>query len=293
MRVCLIAAFVMLGAPASLDTVQEGNTLEFRSGDRTVLRYRFAGTPYKPYADVLTTPSGLQVLLDGPEDHLHHHGLMFAVRLNGTNFWEEGSAPGRQTQTALETLSGGFRQHLAWAPESGEPISTEVRTVRVHALPDNPVTLLSWNTHLSALGIGEVELTGAHYHGLGLRFVRDMDVTGTVLTPSDDPGELVRGSELLRRGAWCAYQDHIDEQPVTVAMFDHPSNPRAATWFNMTEPFAYMSATLNSHRVSLEFRDLYLRYGVAVWDGHVSKETIEQVYQQWLALGNDGGNGNG
>ena len=31
---------------------------------------------------------------DAPSDHLHHHGLMFAVQVNEVNFWEERGTPG-------------------------------------------------------------------------------------------------------------------------------------------------------------------------------------------------------
>jgi hypothetical protein len=56
----------------------------------------------------------------------------------------------------------------------------------------------------------------------------------------------------------------------------------------MYDPFAYMSATLNLHREPLEVtqsQPLVLTYGVALWDGHVSKDEIEKAYQHWLSLG--------
>ena len=53
-------------------------------------------------ADVnqLFSPAGVEVLRDAPPDHLHHHGLMYGVTVNGVNYWEEvgpnfGSQQGR------------------------------------------------------------------------------------------------------------------------------------------------------------------------------------------------------
>ena len=43
----------------------------------------------KPYADQLFSPAGVQVLRDSPLDHKHHHGLMYALAVDGVNFWEE------------------------------------------------------------------------------------------------------------------------------------------------------------------------------------------------------------
>src|SRR5690606_22625381 len=77
--------------------------------------YRWAGVPFKPYVRELTTPSGTNVIRDAPADHLHHHGLMFAVTVDGVNFWEEAASSGVQRHpdpprlvevgTVLETLT--------------------------------------------------------------------------------------------------------------------------------------------------------------------------------------------
>jgi serine protease Do len=68
-------------------------------------------------------------------------------------------------------------------------------------------------------------------------------------------------------------------------MFDHPQNPRhPATFFTMTKPFAYLSATLNLHKEPLKVvsdKPLVLRYAVAVWDGKVETEQIDKCYRQW------------
>ena len=33
--------------------------------------------------------TGENLLRDAPHDHLHHHALMYGIRVNGVNFWEE------------------------------------------------------------------------------------------------------------------------------------------------------------------------------------------------------------
>ena len=75
---------------------------------------------------------------------------------------------------------------------------------------------------------------------------------------------------------------------VTVAMFDHPTNPRSpAGMFTMLKPFAYISATPNVWKEPLVIKagqTVTLRYGVALWDGRIDKPTIERTYQQWLKL---------
>ena len=74
---------------SDLRVKQESSTVSVSGGDRPVLRYRYDRVPMKPYVDQLFTPGGVQVLRDSPHDHKHHHGLMFAVAVDGVDFWAE------------------------------------------------------------------------------------------------------------------------------------------------------------------------------------------------------------
>ena len=78
-----------------------------------VMTYRFAGAP-KPYVKELFTPAGVQVLLDSPADHIHHRGLMFAVAIDGVNFWEESTTSGRQVSQVAQP----------WPVEGKQPACT-------------------------------------------------------------------------------------------------------------------------------------------------------------------------
>ena len=62
----------------------DATEITLKQGERTVFHYRYTDVPFKPYVRALYSPAGVNVLQDAPTDHLHHHGLMFAVeRLNG------------------------------------------------------------------------------------------------------------------------------------------------------------------------------------------------------------------
>jgi len=129
-------------------------------------------------------------------------------------------------------------------------------------------------------------LTGEHYFGLGLRFVESMDRGGRFLNAEGSAGESVRGSERLTPAKWCAYTATADGHPVTVAVFDHPSNPRhPARMFTMTPPFAYIAATLNLWKEPMTLKAgevLELIYGIALWDGELQPAEIERVYRLWV-----------
>ncbi len=269
----------------------------FHQGQR-VFRYRIAPNPYKGYVDYLVTPSGRNLLRDAPADHVHHHGLMFAVRADDVNFWEERDEPGAQVnqghvrQSAAqrgERVTARFGHRLHWlAPDDEAPILVEERdlALRTAANEDEP-TLLTWR---SSFTVGEgreaIEISGAHYHGLGARFLAEMDEDGAFVTPSGEP-EHVRGSEYLVRAPWQAYQSQAEGAPVTFAMFCHPNNYRhPAWWFQMDDPFAYLSATMYVHEEPFELtagEEPLLTYGVALWDGHLGAAEIQAAYDQWLA----------
>jgi len=273
------------------------NTVSVYSDERVLLRYRYRDVPYKPCVDRLFSPGGINVLRDAPADHLHHHALMFAVAVDGVNFWEEQQAPGRQvhrcfTNTRIDKRIdiplAGFTEQLDWVnPRNQELLLKEYRTIEVCQLNDFKATLLSWQSSFAVpSGKGAATLTGSHYFGLGMRFLKSMDTGGQFRNAEGKSGDVVRGDERLMRARWCAYTAGANGKPVTIVMFGHPNNLRHPTqWFTMTKPFAYLSATLNLHREPLKVtsdKPLILRYAVAVWDNRVENEQIEKVYNWWV-----------
>jgi hypothetical protein len=259
-----------------------------------LLVYARTDVPFKPYVKELRSPGGANVLRDNVPDHLHHHGLMFAVRAADVNFWEETPACGTQRSDRLSLLNSGFVDHLSWRTSGGpETVLLETRRIQVERAPLPNVTLVTWRTTLALprRARAPVMLTGTHYHGLGMRFQQAMD-GGAFETAGDDVGTVFRGEERLRAGQWCAYRADLDGRPVTVAMFDHPCNPRPATWFTMPRPFAYLAATLRLHETTLDVRPrsrLDLRYGVAVCDGNMGGARLDELRHVWLARSGKGG----
>ncbi len=276
-----------------------------RQTGNVLMNYRFAGVPFKPYAVELYSPAGVNILRDAPPDHKHHHGLMYAITVDDVNFWEEHKAPGRQSHAGLPRIAvkvvdgmswAVFDEALRWkAPAGDEVLLNETRTLAVPGclvpafagMTGCGATVVVWESRFTLPeGKRSATLTGSHYHGLGLRFVESMDGTGEFMNSADDAGEVVRGTERLIPARWCSYTAPVDGKPVTVAMFGHPDNPRDPTlWFTMTKPFAYLSATLNLWREPLKVasdKPLVLRYAVAVWDGSVSRDRIEALWDHWL-----------
>jgi len=281
----------------SLTIAIDEDFLTVLDGKAEVMRYRYGDVPYKPYVQALCTPGGMNVLRDAPHDHLHHHALMYAIKVDGVNFWEEQQSPGRQKHVRFvdpkivkseNQRKAVFTEQLAWEdPKTKKVLLLEERTIEVMREKEYEATVLNWQvTFMLPKGKGSATLTGSHYHGLGMRFLESMDTGGKFFNADDKKGELVRGTEQLTRSDWCTYTATANGKPVTVAMFDHPQNVRhPAWWFTMTKPFAYLSATLNMHREPLQVvseKPLVLNYSVVLWDGAVTKERIQTMYEWWV-----------
>lgn len=298
--VFLLIAFVVCGGAVAEEEAArmeiDSSRIQIEKGDRAILRYRFGDVGFKPYVEELFTPAGRNILRDAPSDHLHHHALMFAWKVDGVNFWEEQTAPGIQEHLKVETFTNGdseseevgLVQHLRWlTPDRETVLLEERRTLVAHLASAASHTLLTWATEFTLPeGKTSAEITGAHYHGLGMRFLESMDKEGVFRNADGAAGEVVRGEERLARSRWCAYTAKADGEPVTAAMFDHPQNPRnPAWWFTMQTPFAYLSATLNLHREPMHLKageTLRLRYGVAVWDGEADEAALEEAWRDWV-----------
>jgi hypothetical protein len=275
----------------------EGTSVLFRQGDQLLAEYRYADVRFKPYIKQLFSPQQVNVLLDSPYDHKHHHGLMFAIAVNGVGFWAEEADNGRQVHRSFKTRAAGrdgmdgvaMVENLDWVDTGNGVVAREERTLEASAAQDIDATLLTWRTKLSAADKDKpLALKGDHYYGLGMRFVRAMDKGGRFIFPEGVTfGVLVRGDEHVTPANWCAYTARTEGKDVTAAMFDCPSNPRPAHWFTMTKGFAYMSATLNLWKEPMTLepgKSLDLCYGVAVWDGKIEPEKIVRLYQRWLEL---------
>ena len=292
-------------AENSMSITTGENSVSINTGSKLLLRYPFRNVPFKPYVQQLFSPAGVNILRDAPVDHLHHHALMYAIKVDGVNFWEETPTAGKQIHKSFtdvktdaktdvendkrfEMRNAGFTELIDWITSKKELLLREHRTIDVCQGTDLGATLLTWQFKFELPeGTESATLTGSHYHGLGVRFIKSMDLTGTHLNADGKPGTVFRGDERLLRSKWCAYTANADGKPVTVAMFDHPQNPRhPATFFTMTKPFAYLSATLNLHKEPLKVvsdKPLVLRYALAVLDGKVENERIDELYQHWTS----------
>ena len=87
----LIVALMAIGSAA--ETPPQA---PMRAADGTVVAmWQKTPNPNKPYIAQLFAPGvkSVPLLDDSPADHFHHHGLMFALNVNDTDFWADPATP--------------------------------------------------------------------------------------------------------------------------------------------------------------------------------------------------------
>jgi hypothetical protein len=266
--------------------------------------YSLAPQKFKPYVKELSTIAGDNILRDSPHDHLHHHALMYAIKVNDINFWEEvpGCGVEKPIQTAAPELGTNaqgrpqaiIRQTLHWlAPQdaflhytTAAALLIEQRTLTLTVDESAREVALQWK---SAFKVGtktnEVTLTGANYHGLGMRFLQEFDPIARHLNAGGAPD--LKGRQDVSQHAWGSVSFDRPGKPATMVLMGHPTNARGDAWFfTMREPFAYLSATQNLDKEPLVYRSgqtFELTYLVTVYPELKSAEAINQRAQSWQA----------
>ena len=261
---CLVFAGAASAAPGlSLTSTEETTSWTVLYAGQKVFVYAFPPGGYKPYVKELAPLGGEDILRDAPHDHLHHHALMYGIKINGLNFWEEVSGNGVQkaVQTSKPTLrnasagalpQASLEQVLHWVapqdaflPDSASvALLVEHRTLSLTVDPASREVALEWKSRFDVgAKTNTVSLSGATYHGLGMRFRQDLDAIAVHSLAGVRP-DLANNRQDLSTVPWAAVSFDAPAGPTTIALAGHPANRRGdATFFSMLTPFAYLSAT--------------------------------------------------
>lgn len=258
-------------SPFSIVEKDQSGELRLLYKNRPILVYAFAANPYKPYVKELYTLSGKNILADSPPDHLHHHGLMYAIAVNGTYFWQETAATGIQkpigpVSREIGTTKGGLPQasvtHVIYWLDKGGRDSTnpanallvERRTLTVTVDEQDQEVSLQWDARFQVGDSAKrVVLSGDNYNGLGMRFRQELDPFSTHRNSRNGP-DLRTAAHDVSQARWSAVTFSVPSHPISVALFGDPVNPRGdAHFFTMVKPFTYLSATQGIDTKPLEY----------------------------------------
>jgi hypothetical protein len=288
------------GGALNLELTRQTTEWTFLHQGRKALVYCFAPGKSKPYVKELYTFQGHNILRDAPHDHLHHHGLMYGIVVNGLNFWEEVSGNGIQKvvetrEPVLDSLlpRATFTQVLHWVapPDAFLPDTAPVallierRTLKLALDPALQEVALEWESEFEVGGkTNTVTLTGTRYDGLGLRFQEELDPLAEH-SLAGTPPNLAGGRQDVAAAPWASVSFDAPGWAATVAMAGHPSNVRGdAVFFSMLKPFAYLSATQGLDREPLVYHagdKFQLRYLILLYGEAHPSETLRQHVEKW------------
>jgi hypothetical protein len=200
-------------------------------------------------------------------DHPHHIGLWFNYGdVNGTDFWNNSDAIKPEERSKMGTIVHKAVTAVRSGPDKGE-LETDMDWVLANGT--GAAVLKEHTTHVFRGGPGwrsvdritrlvaqgeRVSFTDNKEGVLGLRVARQLEmpatkpevftdasgratklatldntgVNGNYLTSEGKTGDAVWGT----RGKWCTLSARIGDEPVTIAVLDHPANPGFPTYWH-------------------------------------------------------------
>ncbi|MGZ5516187.1 MAG: DUF6807 family protein [Limisphaerales bacterium] len=296
------AAERLPGERIAITLNQRQDELEIQYRNQRLLVYAFGPGQYKPYVRELYTLHGENVLRDAPADHLHHHGLMYAVKVNGENFWEEADKPGVQKSVKLlehkigRSKSGQpqaeFTQLIHWlaftnrnvADSAKAALVIETRRLVLSVDETNKEVALEWSSQFEAgKNVGKLTLHGTQYNGLGFRMPKSCDLVVQFQNSKQAPYAGADSRNVIAAN-WSSISGPVDGLNVMAVLFSNAANAGTNRFFSLAKPFAYLSATQGLDLQPIEFSagdHWVLEYLLTVYPQEKSPEFIENRYSQW------------
>ena len=289
--------------PISINSKPDQGVLEVRYKGQKILVYAFATNQFKPYVRELYTLRGENVTRDAPPDHLHHHGLMYAVYVNGINFWEERGTPGieRHVELSLQNPTvdangmptASFIELIRWLSPTNQPVADsassavliEHRVLSIVIDEANQEVALHWN---SAFKVGanpaKVSIHGPNYNGLGMRLPESFNHVAKFQNSADLP-YTGKNTQNVIPARWTSVSGQMDGRDVMLVMFGLPTNARGDTaFYTMLDPFTYLSATQALDKQPLEYAagdKFSLSYLLTVYSANKTREFIQSRCERW------------
>lgn len=272
-------------------------TLSFRG--KPILVYVFGPQHPKPYVRELYTLRGEALLRDAPPANPNHHGMMYAVRVNGVDFWEETDLSGRQVSAANPELLFGrndarlpqvtLRHDLRWLPpvpaSADATLMMERREFVLTVNPGFEEIALEWRGRFTVgPAVEKVVIHGQDSYGLGMRLAPEFDRVAEFRSSmgqstGDEPGEDVRPA------AWMAMLGRVAEREVMLTVAAHPFNAGVSSFFSMRQPFSYLSATQSLGRQPIEHARgevFQIRYLALIYPAHQNDDFLKNRFAPWF-----------
>ncbi len=316
--VCLIVVAGTAGVSAfrpraGVALRRDGSHVDVLIGGRPFTTYYFDPTVAKPYFFPLRSAAGTVVTRGFPmtaaiagEDHdePHQRAMYFAHGdINGFDFWGEAAFPrwsdhpvstfGRTVFQSLDEISGdGSAGHLRAAFDLITPVGTIARETQTYDFSgdDRSRTIdCEFAIHASH---GPVTMGDTKEGTFAIRVVKALD---------SPPGRMVNANGATgekgiwgKRAEWVDYSGRVADEEVGIAVFGHPQNLRAPTYWHAraygllaANPFGVRQFTgerrQNGKYLIPAGEALVFRYRVFIHHGDARQAQVAEAYRQFAA----------
>jgi hypothetical protein len=294
-----------------VDLIRHGSHVEVLIAGRPFTTYYFDPAVAKPYFFPLRSALGTVVTRGFPmtpdiagEDHdePHQRAMYFAHGdINGFDFWGEAAFPrwsdhsastfGRtvfRTLDEIRGLEGRLRATFDLVTPAGT-IAQETQTYDFSGDEQSRIIDCEFAIHASH---GPVTMGDTKEGTFAIRVVKALDSPpGRMVNANGASGE--RGI-WGKRAEWVDYYGRVADEDVGIAVFDHPHNPRAPTYWHAraygllaANPFGVKQFT-GDRRQDGRYAipaggSLIFRYRVFVHHGNTSQAGVAEAYWQFAA----------
>jgi hypothetical protein len=234
--------------PPAIRIVEAGANREVRIGADLFTVYRTDLAPRQPILYPVLGPGDQPMTRRYPiedagegeaKDHPHHRSLWFAHgSVNGIDFWapQQGSGAEIVHEAYLPVPAAdqgrAIRTRNLWRTEAGETVCSDERYLRFSVSADGQRRVIDYCVTLRA-DHGPLVFGDTKEGTMAIRTAPGLRLAGPVAAGRARNSEGVEGKAVWgKRAAWIAYQGPVAGQPLTLAMFDHPANPRHPTWWH-------------------------------------------------------------
>ncbi len=319
---------LLLWSLAILPALPAAEVLLERTGDQIAVSidgqpftaFYFGTEATKPYLHPLRTADGTMVTRGYPmeeiageqRDHPHHRGVWFSHgAVNGVDFWaNEESQRSRGDKGTIEfneidAVQSGDEKGLieasfSWKAPGGDLLLTERRTMAfqregednivdfdiVLVAETDPVLFGDTKEGTFAVRLA-TELEEQHMRAKGI------PRTGRIVNAE---GHETEANAWGKRSAWVDYSGSISGEPMGVAIFDHPGNPKHPSYWHVRGYGLFAANIFGEHDFHAdESRDgsitlakgeeLRFRYRVIVHKGGTADTDLQSRFEAWGSSG--------
>ena len=283
-------------AETKLSWRQTDTSVALLNGDSVVWSHvhdRKVGKPYMRFG-----------LLDGTEltrpwpipkgyiksDHVWHRALWWSWKaINGVNYWEknqQGTDPIKVKVTTNKDGSASILTTISYHEPDKPPVATEERLVRVGPPDGSGSYLITWRATFRSAGKKAVVFNKNSYGGFALRLAGEFCGDKKTGKPAWKFSRSAEPKANKGRARWMAYSGVAQNgKPTSVAIFDHPANPRHPALWQMRTQYPYLnpSFTCKEDYTLAPGKSLRLTYGVLIHNGKPTVEALEKAWKSFAA----------